>query len=306
MNCTKFQKFAAAFADGELDVEQNLQALEHLNICPDCTRQVATIQQLKTALRRTLSKSSASAELRSRVIAAIAQADAAIRMEHKTRIDGVGQLNGSDRIAGRLWTYGPVGLAAAMLLGVTLWQVLPLYSYKRGMMTLRNQTLADIREQHVFCSDQADQHHDESLGRTPALVARRLGRQLHRSVLVPDLDAYGLSFLGAKACPLCGRPSGHALYRSGDRGTTLSVFSAPFMNELNPSDGRRIGNRDFYVSADKGSTVVAWHERNESFIVCGSDGISDEMLMTMAESVRTAVRGETEFRLVSSTPLLDP
>ena len=63
MNCTSFRKYVGAFADGELDTKLNLDALEHLNMCPDCARRVSHVQELKAALKRVLPVEGAPADL---------------------------------------------------------------------------------------------------------------------------------------------------------------------------------------------------------------------------------------------------
>ena len=52
MNCQSFRKYIGAFADGELEVSQNLEALEHLNMCPSCAARVTNINELKEAINR--------------------------------------------------------------------------------------------------------------------------------------------------------------------------------------------------------------------------------------------------------------
>ena len=67
MNCTQFRKYAGAFADGELDIQINLEALEHLNMCPACTQRVDEIASLRPALERPHSNPRAPRELRDRI-----------------------------------------------------------------------------------------------------------------------------------------------------------------------------------------------------------------------------------------------
>ena len=46
------KKYLAAFADGELDVDQNLRLLEHMKMDPNATARVAHQQQLREAQRQ--------------------------------------------------------------------------------------------------------------------------------------------------------------------------------------------------------------------------------------------------------------
>jgi len=49
MKESEIRKYLPAFADGELDVEQNLKVLEHMAMDPKATRRVMHQQQLKQA-----------------------------------------------------------------------------------------------------------------------------------------------------------------------------------------------------------------------------------------------------------------
>jgi len=50
MDDKTIRKYLAAFADGELEVEQNLRVLEHAAMNPQATRRVMHQQQLRRAV----------------------------------------------------------------------------------------------------------------------------------------------------------------------------------------------------------------------------------------------------------------
>lgn len=47
MNCRNVKKFLYAFADGQLSVRANCEVLDHLKMCPACSRAVAEVVQLR-------------------------------------------------------------------------------------------------------------------------------------------------------------------------------------------------------------------------------------------------------------------
>ncbi len=61
MNETEARKYLPAFADGELDVEQNLRVLEHMAMNPEATRRVMHQQQLRQAVDRAMQDPTATA-----------------------------------------------------------------------------------------------------------------------------------------------------------------------------------------------------------------------------------------------------
>ena len=54
MDSKEILRYVEAFADGELDVEQNLRVLEHMAMNPTATRRVLHQQQLRQAVERVI------------------------------------------------------------------------------------------------------------------------------------------------------------------------------------------------------------------------------------------------------------
>ena len=57
MDDKEVRKYLAAFADGELEVEQNLRVLEQMAMNPQATRRVMHQQQLRRAIKRSIDES---------------------------------------------------------------------------------------------------------------------------------------------------------------------------------------------------------------------------------------------------------
>lgn len=56
MSCKQYQSNIEAFADGELDPQEHIQAAEHFDSCSDCQARIAQIVQMKKSLLRVLEK----------------------------------------------------------------------------------------------------------------------------------------------------------------------------------------------------------------------------------------------------------
>ena len=54
MNCTGVRKFLYAFADGQLGVKSSCEVLDHLKMCPACSRLVDEHHSLRAAIGRML------------------------------------------------------------------------------------------------------------------------------------------------------------------------------------------------------------------------------------------------------------
>ncbi len=291
MNCMAFRKFTQAFADGELDVEQNLTALEHLNMCPDCARRVVEITSLKAALERIWDRPDVQSGLPNPIESALANETAT---PLTTAMDSIARA--SDNRAGR-HTFGrravrmfPIlAAAAAILFVVAVWRNFPRTSVTpSGSMTvLARRAVEDIRQTHTqFSFPGATLHHDASLSRDLPTIASRLGERLDLNVHAPDLSSYGFSLASGNQCFVEGRRAAHILYRETAARLVLSIFTLPYMPELRPSGITTLGDSDYFVSSDVNFTLMAWHEGRQTYVACGE--IEEDPLARMAKSIRTA------------------
>lgn len=300
MKCHQARKYVEAFSDGELDVARNLEVLEHLNMCPACTRRASDIPALRAALARMWSEQRAPKELRDRIALSLQAID-----EGRTVTAGpAGGAPRPHRMLRRVGFYVPFAVAASLLLAVSLWRHWPSDQPKPGTATVVSARAAsDIRQQHEQCVTRNPwDHHDESLSRQLPLIADRLSRRLGLAVLAPDLSAGGFELVGADRCGVRGRQGAHILYHSRATDTMLSVFTVVRMSELQPSGLNRFGGRDYYAATEGGLSVVAWHDGQQTHALCGS--LPEMNLIELAGQVRVAGAFSTPdaaARLVSFT-----
>lgn len=287
MNCTQFRKYVYAFADGELDVKQNLEALEHLNMCQVCVKRVSEVQNLKSAMKRVLPSQGASDALRDRILVAI---EAAPGDEGAVLNGPAGQDHSTSPSVVRSRWVMPLAVAAGVVFCFTLWQSFSGRDIEPGTITVvRAQAVKDVRDQHIHCVSLVGlRHHDESLSRDLPTVAARLSDRLNMRVLVPDLSSLGFEFVGADRCGIRGRYGAHVLYRSPSRGVMCSLFTVDAMSEFDATGGRRVGGREYFLGKSQNVRVAAWQEGTQTYILSVGDALSEDQLLSLVDNARTA------------------
>lgn len=306
MNCTRFQKYAGAFADGELSVELNIEALEHVNMCPACARRVADVQELKLALREIWATQTVPADLAAKVrrrverespapTAAPITAPTATPIATQPFQDAATDVPA--RRGRRTWKISrasmiavPLATAAVLLLAALQWRpFFPVPEPAPGVKTVYPLAVADVCSQHQRCSFRRGmEHHDKSLSRELPTIAQRLTDRLEMPVLVPDLSDRRFKFVGADRCGIRGRPGAHVLYTSMDRNEWLSLFTVRQIAELAPNRVDRLRDRAYFCSSDGRYSVVSWRESGCSYIACMGGESAQEILLDVFDSVRTA------------------
>jgi len=281
MNCHTFQRSVGAFADGELEVDQNLEALEHLNMCPRCARRVEDVHALRNALRAAFAEERTPDHLRNRVAAALAH--------ERTLADEFADPPSILMIVARYRRIlMPIAAAACMALLWVLWSVWRFQTPLPGTVTMvAGQAVADIREQHRLCQlRRAQLTHTVSRVQGPRAIASQLSFELGIKVIVPDFTDRGFEIAGAGRCGARGHRGAHVLYRSSLDHAALSVFSLVRLEGFG-GDAMKTGNDlEYFVSTSDELTVVAWHEGKQSYAFCAES--TEPQLMSMIDSVRTA------------------
>jgi mycothiol system anti-sigma-R factor len=276
MNCTSFRKYVGAFADGELDTDLNLQALEHLNMCPSCARRVAEVELIKASLKRICGDQRAPEALRERVRLALGESLAA---------------SAEPAPAPRRFRLTvPLAVAAALALSVTVWQFQPATTSTAPFPQIAAAPIAaEVRAQHSDCAAHGFKHHDPTLARNCQAIREVLGERLGLDVIAPDLEGSGCELVGADQCGVRSRKGAHVLYRCEDTGAYVSVFTLARLPELPEPKSELSGPRAYFVDTSEGMSVVAWQGRDASYILCGE--VPSARLIDMANPIQTADAG---------------
>ncbi|MCO6435586.1 MAG: zf-HC2 domain-containing protein [Phycisphaerae bacterium] len=294
MNCQGFQKYVGAFADGELDVPLNLEALEHLNVCPNCAGKVARVHGLRAALRDAYADTVAPAALHGRLRGALG-----LDVPRTNHSAAGGQPSARPGGLRRRW-FLPMSVAAMILLAA----VLVLRSGPLGgLLTATSdgsaaQFAADVRDQHALCiSNNAHIESHRLADASPRLVAETLSNRLNLRVLAPDLHSSGYDLIGGRECGVRGRTAGHALYERDEGTAYLSIFSASRGPDVTPNRTAEPFGSAYYADVSEGMpTVVAWSDHGGTYAACATLPEA-ELVKVLAPLQGTARRwsGDAQF-----------
>ena len=273
MDCKRFRKYIGAFADGELDVKQNLDALEHLNMCPDCAARVSEVNSVRESLQRTYGHIEAPPHLREKV-------EAMVRDDQRTHT----RLSSRTRQVIRLFV--PLGAVASVLLVVAVWRP---WTPKRAPILMASdlsaQLVADARVQHDRCVwHRGANHHDPALPRDAKAIKAVLSRDLKLAVAVPELQNIGYELVGVDRCGIGQRKGSHALYHSGAPNGELSFFTVERTALLAsdrvaapPAVERIAGSHDDL-------SIVGWNDGPQTYVVCAE--VPEHVLAEIVGAIR--------------------
>lgn len=294
MDCKTFQKYAGAFADGELGVELSLEAEEHLKACPRCTQRVTSITGMRTALQRVLDPGPPPPSLVDKIETSLEREAARPRRQHITP-----KRAARPRIARPALVTGMA--AAGVFIAALAWYTVLREPAARFRTVDAGRALADAWRQHQACSHHAAEHHNPALPQDLEALARRLSDDLHLLVIAPDLSPRGFELLGADRCGVLGRRGAHVLYQARASKQPLSVFTVERWHGLGGYDARSLPDSVAFVSQRSSGHVVAWHAGPQTYALCGS--LPSDELLGLAGWIRTADAADARFRMTTG-PLL--
>ncbi len=289
MSAKKTHKYIAAFADGELDVEQNIAVLEVMTMSPQTTRRIMHQQQLRQAVRRHVHERTPQtpAGLKERIehLTATTTPEAATGGSTGSSYQGPGQGQGeATGVLARIGRRSPA-LAAAMLLGALLSGIIVAQITPGGLGTapptstpatlLVDADTDRFAARHDHCADDIDAlrgatRYPDQLEALPDAVAARLDLSTDEVGRL-DLTGSGYEFWRAGDCALPGDKSVHLVYRampeSGHTGT-LSVWIV--QNGEGKLD-HLVEGRPYWLAGDEhGHPMVVWRHGRTAFYLMGN------------------------------------
>lgn len=293
----EFRKYLAAFADGELDVEQNLRVLQYMAMHPQATRRVMHQQQLRQAVKRSIVSQTPLAPRHVReALEELAVSEPLGSMGPSASMDM--RTGGGGALTGWFRRWAPAA-AAVLILAVSL-VALQLSSRGAGgfdspgeavLVGLKNSERFANRHDH--CSKDPTMLHRGAMPTTldalPAGVSSYLGQ-----AKLPNLDvqaATGFRFKAAGECTLPGKGSVHLVYEragqgagatgvSGDgrAGERVSIWMTRYRADRTVDAGK------LYVAhADAKHPMLVWREGD---LLCYLVGDSEESTRAVAAAVR--------------------
>lgn len=300
MNCKSVQKFLHAFADGQLSVRANCEVLDHLKMCPSCSRRVDEHQLLRKAIGKDLRSIAVPAHLSARV------QESLLAGSRPAVARGAGRRNWRSAVAF-------VGVAAALLLSAVVYlrdfepTTNPVIEMPFAGSSARGAAGAQlVAKVHRQCTARGKAHQNPalpgSLGEVESAVAAHFDNRL--AVSYPDLSAYDYKFESANYCSPSEAGSiegGHVVYASTTTGR-ISFFVTPRSDQFEPIPGGDVTSdgpyRQFEVPAasdGRALSVLAWNRGETSFVCCGDVDINKLRLMVGA--IRT-VQADFDERLL--------
>lgn len=282
MNCQGFRKYVGAFADGELEVNENLRALEHLSMCPACAGKVEEINGMREALRRVYGTTAVPTDLATRI-------RVALDTDAEAAVDEFADPPPVTALLARVRRYlVPLAAAAIVLIAVAVWHgVIQTGAIPGSVTMVTGRAVADIREQHRSCLLRKHAaRHVLTRALEPRTVEIQLENELKLNVLAPELTSAGFEFLAAGPCGVMGHRGAHVQYQETLTGAPLSIFSLSRIDWLGGEARKASTNHDYFVSTDDTLTVVAWHDREQTYALCGP--IAERQLLDLVADVRSA------------------
>lgn len=220
------RKYIEAFADGELDVEQNLRMLEHMAMNPGATRRVMHQQQLRQAVDRALREATPPIppSLRETIERLATEANRGDRAEARSRSSRRG-------IVARIGRWLPA-VAAAVLLGasVVLFVLSQPPAGDAPLLETRHIQTAGLVARHAACSQQLENlHRADHFGTQIADIPGKVAEKFEMSQTIPvlDLSSLGYAFAGAGDCAAPGSPAVHLVYHADAGPGAISVWVRP-------------------------------------------------------------------------------
>ncbi|OWY73067.1 hypothetical protein B7486_01600 [cyanobacterium TDX16] len=300
MNCKSVQKFLHAFADGQLGVRANCEVLDHLKMCPSCSRKVDEHQQLRKAIGKDLRSITVPAHLSARV------QESLLAGSRSSIFRGAGRRSWRSAVAF-------IGVAAALLLSAVVYlrdfepTPNPVTQMPFAGSSERGATGAQlVARVHGQCTARGKAHQNPALPGKLSEVESEIAAHFDNRLAVsfPDLSAYDYKFESANYCSpseVGSVDGGHVVYASAATGR-ISFFVTPRSDQFEPIPGGDVTSdgpyRQFEVpSASGGRTlsVLAWNRGATSYVCCGDVDINKLRLMVGA--IRT-VQADFDERLL--------
>ncbi|MCC6581062.1 MAG: hypothetical protein IT440_11540 [Phycisphaeraceae bacterium] len=247
MNEKEAKRYLAAFADGELDIEQNLRVLAYVNMDRAAATRVAHQQQLREWTGRAMREMTpAMPAWLVEQLGRIGESDAAdpgYPRDVPRSSSGVQEQNDTPPgnfpldyfFRGRGWSRGWAVAAVLALCALTIFA-----SYLRSpgvfhpintttSTTLVSDSLVEAMiQRHRACIESLDRLHSYPDGNPLTIedASLRIGEELGRPVYANmALDGAGYQFVKAGPCSLPGPHAAHVMYRGGDARTgSLSLW----------------------------------------------------------------------------------
>lgn len=284
MNSKECKKYLAAFADGELDVDQNLRLLEYMKMDPNATARVTHQQQLRDSVCRCMSADCSSMP--------DALKQSVIQMFESPTQESVDENAVIARIPPYQVTAWLSSIAALVAITLSLMlylnqphtnpsfanspvaaaQHMPGFNIYAAASMLPTAQVNRFVNQHVSCAEQISRlmhfaNNPTSIEEVPKVVSDHLGMQSYPCL---DLSSIGYKFAGVGPCHIPGNKAAHLIYKSTNPqaaayNDTISLWIAPDDGSLNLAP-----NKVFRIRGPESDhPLITWRHNNLIYYMVG-------------------------------------
>lgn len=286
MRCHEVRKYLYAFADGELEIKDNLEVLAHLNMCPACAERLDVEQQLKQCLAGLFAAERAPEALTARVWEQVRPARSGRRAGSRSAVRFL----------------GPALAAAALIaLVVLVWiEARPGRSTGTSGAVLDNPRYrvagAELPQcfelGHHKCSAIGSSHHARGLSRNLDEIAAVWSADLHFPVLAPDWRAEKLRFVSACRCGLPGGMVGaHLVYDKYTHVEPVSLYSLQPGGPFDQFEETVVNGKAYLLSRAGETDLIAWQDPLADYVLCAraDDEGARELIRQLIDPIRVAL-----------------
>lgn len=277
MDKHELRKYLAAFADGELDVEQNLRVLDSIKMDPDAAARVAHQHELRVAVDRTLRGMTPAtpAALRERLERVLAEPTGPAEQQSA---DVAGRI-GARPPYRRLWQAASIAavLAVGAFVVTSARQHLGLPPAGPSFVqSVEAETIIPTAQvntfarKHLNCAQVIErlrtfEDSPHEISEVPGFISLKLGRTGYDML---DLSGIGYEFLKIGPCRIPGTQSTHLIYKSTPqtgRNDALSLWIAPDDGSLKIAEDTMYKIR----GADCAHPLVVWRHAGMAYYLIG-------------------------------------
>lgn len=260
------RKQLLALADGELEGDEKVAALEQIADDPQAARAVIHQEKLREAVSKSMQASAPAAPqvLRNSVAAIANEANA----QPLAQIGPGSFARWSPAIAAALLLAGSVALYYQMATNTgSSYQPRVTVTHSPARL-LSNEQMHRFSNRHEACASMRDQLHEADwptrISELPVALSEHLGASTYRGL---DLTAAGYEFAGAGPCRVPGEPSAHLIYRPAEDQnlTPISLW-------MRLDDGRFDipENRTHMVKTDSSTNpILIWRHSGIIYYIVG-------------------------------------
>lgn len=293
----KIRQFVAAFADGELDLEQTIEVLSRLTIDPGTTARVEHQQRLREAVCRVMQgpeckdNPTRCPEALRREIEKVCREAAAAETGNRNTASGMGVTGVPGEAAGgraaharrpsviaSIGRWFPLAAAAAVLIvgaaGLFLAQSAGVEPFHSRLLSPALAERFDAR--HTACSSDVSELYQhvkfpDDVAALPEAVAGVIDHGVEG--LAPlDLSVMGYRYVQAGRCEIPGTPAVHVVYHATDADAStgsaesMSLWITPDRGQLDALEPGRL-----YVARvpDTGHPLMLWREDGLFYYLLG-------------------------------------